>query len=123
MGGHNNVAAVVVALSAVGARRGIDMRRYNPWYFPSAEGYRARLEAAGFRVEQIDIIPRPTYLATGIEPWLDAFCEPFLKALPEGDRVAARGEAVALLRPVLVTEDGRWIADYVRLRFRAVLPV
>ena len=25
-------------------------------------------------------------------------------------------------RPVLVAEDGRWIADYVRLRFRATLP-
>ncbi|HEX3864779.1 MAG TPA: methyltransferase domain-containing protein [Stellaceae bacterium] len=120
MGGHNNVAAVVVAFGAVLARRGIDVRQHNPWYFPSAEGYRGKLETAGFRVEEIAIIPRPTYLATGIEPWLDAFCEPFVKALPEPERLAARSEAVALLRPVLVTEDGRWIADYVRLRFRAM---
>jgi trans-aconitate methyltransferase len=122
MGGHNNVAAVVVALSAVLARRGIDARMHNPWYFPSAEAYRKKLEAAGFRVEEIAIIPRPTHIAAGIEPWLDAFCEPFLRALPENERLAARGETVELLRPVLVDEDGRWIADYVRLRFKAVLP-
>lgn len=121
MGGHNNVAAVVVALSAVLARRGIDGRAHNPWYFPSAEAYAAKLEAAGFQVDDIAIIPRPTYIAAGIAPWLDAFCEPFLKALPESERVAARGETVELLRPVLVAEDGRWIADYVRLRFKAVL--
>jgi trans-aconitate methyltransferase len=33
----------------------------------------------------------------------------------------ARGETADLLRPVLMAEDGRWIADYVRLRFRARL--
>jgi SAM-dependent methyltransferase len=121
MGGHNNVAAVVVALSAVLALHGIDVRAHNPWYFPSAEAYQKKLEAAGFRVEDIAIIPRPTYIAAGIEPWMDAFCEPFLKALPEAERLAARSETVDLLRPVLVTEDGRWIADYVRLRFRAIL--
>lgn len=121
MGGHNNVAACVVALSAVLARRGIDAARYNPWYFPSAEAYRKKLEAAGFTVEEIALIPRPTYLTAGIEPWLDAFCEPFLNAVPAADRLAARTETVELLRPVLVAEDGRWIADYVRLRFRATL--
>jgi SAM-dependent methyltransferase len=40
MGGHNNTAAIIVALSAVLARRGLDAHRLNPWYFPSAEAYR-----------------------------------------------------------------------------------
>lgn len=31
-------------------------------------------------------------------------------------------ETADLLRPVLMAEDGRWIADYVRLSFRARLP-
>ncbi len=88
MGGHGNIAAVIVALSAVLARRGLDAQRCNPFYFPTAEAYRARLEAAGFTVEDIRIIPRPTVLPTGIEPWLDAFCEDFLGAVPEDDRVA-----------------------------------
>jgi SAM-dependent methyltransferase len=121
MGGHNNTAAILVALSAVLARRGLDAYRLSPWYFPSAAAYREKLEAAGFTVEDIRIVPRPTTLPTSIEPWLDTFCEAFFGALREPDRTLARGEVAALLRPVLVDETDTWIADYVRLRFRATL--
>ncbi len=122
MGGHNNTAAIIVALSAVLAQHGVDVRRFNPWYFPSAAAYRSKLEAAGFIVEDIRIVPRPTVLPTSIEPWLDAFAGAFFSALPEPDRVSARTEVANLLRPVLMDETGTWIADYVRLRFRARLP-
>jgi trans-aconitate methyltransferase len=121
MGGHNNTAAILVALSAVLARRGLDAHRLSPWYFPSAAAYREKLEAAGFTVEDIRIVPRPTTLPTSIEPWLDTFGEAFFGALPEPDRTPARAEVADLLRPVLVDETGTWIADYVRLRFRATL--
>jgi hypothetical protein len=77
---------------------------------------------SGVAVENIPIIPRPTHLTDGLELWLDAFCEAWLAAVPEPDRAAARAETVELLRPVLLAADGRWIADYVRPRFRAVLP-
>jgi trans-aconitate methyltransferase len=120
MGGHNNTAAIIVALSAVLARHGIDAQRRNPWYFPSAEAYRDKLEQARFTVVEIAIIPRPTPLPTGIEPWLDTFAQDFLGALPEPDRSRARIEVADLLRPVLMDENGTWIADYVRLRLRAV---
>jgi SAM-dependent methyltransferase len=119
MGGHNNTAAIIVALSAVLARRGLDAHRLNPWYFPSADAYRKKLEGAGFTVEEIVIVPRPTILPAGIEPWLDTFAEDFLGAVAEPDRFRARGEVADLLRPVLMDEAGTWIADYVRLRFRA----
>ena len=121
MGGHNNTAAIIVALSAVLGRRGRDAHQLSPWYFPSAGAYREKLEAAGFSVEDIRIIPRPTALPTSIEPWLDTFGEAFFGALLEPDRLAARAEVANLLRPVLVDETGTWIADYVRLRFRAML--
>jgi len=123
MGGHNNTAAIIVALSAVLGRRGLDAHRLSPWHFPSAGAYREKLEAAGFSVEDIRIIPRPTTLPTSIEPWLDIFGEVFFSALLEPDRLAARAEVAKLLRPVLVDETGTWIADYVRLRFRATLSV
>jgi SAM-dependent methyltransferase len=119
MGGHNNTAAIIVALSAVLARRGVDAHRLNPWYFPSARAYRKKLEEAGFTIEEIRIIPRPTVLPTSIEPWLDTFAAAFFGTLPESDRVSASAEVADLLRPVLVDETGAWIADYVRLRFRA----
>jgi trans-aconitate methyltransferase len=119
MGGHNNTAAIMVALSAVFGRRGLDARRLGPWYFPSAEAYRQKLDAAGFVVDDIRIIPRPTPLPAGLEAWLDAFTEDFFGALPSPDRMPARSEVVDLLRPILMDEAGTWIADYVRLRFRA----
>ena len=122
MGGHGNIASVLVALTAVLARRGVAAGPLNPFYFPTAEAYRVKLENTGFAVDDIAILPRPTVLTSDIEPWLDAFCEAFLGAVPEPDRAVARAETVELLRPVLLAEDGRWILDYVRLRFRARLP-
>ncbi len=120
MGGHNNTAAIMVAIRAVLARRGLDAQRLSPWWFPSAAAYRARLEAAGFAVDEIAIIPRPTPLSAGLEAWLDAFTEDFFGALPPAERALARAEIVDLLRPILMDESGTWIADYVRLRFRAI---
>ncbi|MGE5270363.1 MAG: class I SAM-dependent methyltransferase [Thiohalocapsa sp.] len=120
MGGHNNTAAIQVAIDAVLARRGIAGRKLTPWYFPSAPAYRRKLEAAGFEVLQIDLIPRPTVLESGFEAWLDNFADDFFAPLPPPDRRAARSEIVELLRPILVDEEGTWVADYVRLRFRAV---
>jgi trans-aconitate methyltransferase len=122
MGGHNNTAAIQVAFRAVLARRGLEALSLSPWYFPSAGAYRARLEAAGFRVEEIAIVPRPTPLEAGLPAWLDTFAEDFLNPLPADDRAAAKQEIVDLLQPILRDETGLWIADYVRLRFKAVLP-
>ena len=122
MGGHNNTAAIIVALSAVLARHGLDAHQLSPWYFPSATAYRGQLKRAGLRVEEIRTIPRPTVLPTSIEAWLDTFAGAFFGALPEADRSPARAEVAELLRPVLMDETGTWIADYVRLRFRARHP-
>jgi trans-aconitate methyltransferase len=122
MGGHNNTAAIQTAFRAVLGRRGIEALALSPWYFPSAAAYQARLEAAGFRVDEIAIIPRPTPLAAGLSAWLDTFAEDFLNPLAPADRAAAKQEICDLLQPILMDETGLWIADYVRLRFKAVLP-
>jgi trans-aconitate methyltransferase len=121
MGGHGNVAAIVTALLAVLERRGIDGRPAHPWYFPTPAAYRARLERQGFTVETIELIPRPTPLPTGMAGWSETFAEPLFKLLPEAERTAARDEMVELLATSLCDETGAWTADYVRLRFRAVL--
>jgi SAM-dependent methyltransferase len=122
MGGHNNTAAILTAMRAVLARRGIEALSLSPWYFPSAAAQQVKLEAAGFRVEEIAIIPRPTPLPAGLGAWLDTFAEDFLGPLPPTDRAAARQEICDLLQPILMDETGLWIADYVRLRFGARLP-
>jgi SAM-dependent methyltransferase len=122
MGGHNNTAAIQVAFRAVLAKRGIEALSLSPWYFPSAGAYRAKLEAAGFRVEDIAIVPRPTPLEAGFAAWLDTFCEDFFAPLEPGDRATAKREVTDLLEPILRDETGLWVADYVRLRFKAMLP-
>ena len=122
MGGQNNTAAILIAVSAVVARRGLDPTRLSPWYFPSDTAYRRKLEAAGFGVAEMGVFPRQTVLASGMEAWLDNFTDDFFGPLPPGERMAARAEAIELMRPHLTDENGTWIADYVRLRFKAVKP-
>src|SRR5579883_2946832 len=121
MGGHGCVAAITVALFAVLVRRGASGSLESPWYFPTVADYRARLERGGFNLEYIELIPRPTPLPTDMAGWLDTFAAPMLGRLPAGERAAARDEAIAMLRPVLCDEAGRWTADYMRLRFLARL--
>ena len=120
-GGHGNVAAIIVALQAALARRGIDGAALIPWYFPTPDEYRRRLERHGFDVGRIDLIPRPTPLPTGMAAWLETFADPFLQPIPDAERSGLRDEAFELLRHVLRDSSGRWTADYVRLRFAAVL--
>ncbi|HVN91888.1 MAG TPA: methyltransferase domain-containing protein [Candidatus Binataceae bacterium] len=121
MGGHGCVAAIMVSMLAVLQKRGVDTQGVSPWYFPTVDDYKSRLEKAGFTVDYIELIPRPTPLPTAMEGWLEVFGEPMLKLLPAGDRLAARDEVIALVRPVLCDERGRWTADYIRLRFAAHL--
>ena len=71
MGGHGCVAAITIALIAVLERHEIkDGAATIPWYFPTVDDYRARLERAGFKVDYIELIPRPTPLPTNMAGWL-----------------------------------------------------
>jgi trans-aconitate methyltransferase len=120
MGGHGCVAAIAVALCATLERYGIaNPASLIPWYFPTPDDYRERLERAGFQVEYIALIPRPTPLPTGMRGWLETFAIPFTKSVAAEKRAAFLDEVTERLRPVLCDEKGRWTADYMRLRFLA----
>jgi trans-aconitate methyltransferase len=120
MGGHGNVAAITVAMFAVLERRGVANAATNsPWYYPTVDDYRSKLEHAGFVVEYIELIPRPTALPTDMGGWLKTFAMPLIRLLPAADQGATLDEVVELLRPALCDEKGRWTADYMRLRFLA----
>jgi trans-aconitate methyltransferase len=122
LGGHANVAGIVIALTAAADELGLDGARLNPWFFPTPAAYARRLERGGFTVEVIELIPRPTPLPSGLAGWLETFARPYLAAVPPADhgRFLARVEALAAT--ALRDEDGGWTADYVRLRFRARRP-
>lgn len=120
-GGHGNVAAIVTALVAVLDRKGLNGAVRIPWTFPTAQEWQERLERHGFEVQLATLIPRPTPLPTGMEGWLATFANPFVSDLGCAEREAVLAEAIRLLAPALRTQDGSWTADYVRLRFAAVL--
>jgi trans-aconitate methyltransferase len=120
MGGHGNIAAIRVALMAVLEHHGFGDLENDVNYYPTPEAYTRRLERAGFRVEQMALIPRPTRLqAGGMTEWLRTFRQGVLESLPEDLRGPVVEEATGLLERALRDEDGNWIADYVRLRFVA----
>jgi hypothetical protein len=54
-------------------RRGIDGEARVPLYFPTPGDYASRLERAGFRVDSIALIPRPTRLPGDITVYLETF--------------------------------------------------
>jgi trans-aconitate methyltransferase len=121
MGGFGNVAAIDVALCTTLEQFGIaNPSAISPWYFPTADEYRERLERAGFQVAYIELIPRPTALPAGMRAWLETFAIPFTKTIAAENRSEFLDAVTEKLRPALCAPSGNWTADYVRLRFLAL---
>jgi trans-aconitate methyltransferase len=89
MGGLGNIAAIRVALQAVLAPFGIDAEKVAASFYPSPAHYRRLLEAAGFTVRTMELIPRPTPLPAGMEAWLNTFRNGVLDLLEAEDRTQA----------------------------------
>jgi trans-aconitate methyltransferase len=118
-GGKGNVKTIRSALHAGLQRRGIDPTPVDPWYYPSPEEYSELLLNTGFTVDHIELIPRPTKLPGDILSWLEVFAQPFTRSVPEIHREDFLAEVRDSLRTSLIDTDGNWVADYVRLRFKA----
>jgi trans-aconitate methyltransferase len=125
MGGKGNIEKIRTALLQVLADEGFQLNAVTEvWYFPSPAEYAAVLEEAGFTVNALHYYTRKTELASserGIADWLLMFGQPFFTGIPP-EKVWSIAEKVQeLLRPELF-ENGKWYADYVRLRFTASKP-
>jgi len=123
-GGFGNIAAIRVAVRSVLASRGYRVPPVEENYYPTAQAFRAVLEAGGFTVDVCDLIHRPTPLPTGMSAWLQTFRAGFIDSagVPADKRAQVIEDTRALLRPVLADDAGNWTADYVRLRFAARKP-
>ena len=123
-GGHGNIAAIRVAVRSVLGTRGYRVAPMETSYYPTAEGFRAVLETAGFVVDTCEIISRPTPLPSGMTAWLNTFRGGFIDSagVPPEKHAQVIEDVRAMLRPVLADEAGNWVADYVRIRFHAHLP-
>ncbi len=77
------------------------------------------LQASGFQVAEIALIPGPTLLSAGIAAWLRTFRSALLASIDAIDQEAVIEQVSCLLKPVMCTRTGDWCADCVRLRFAA----
>jgi trans-aconitate methyltransferase len=118
-GGGRNVKCIVHALTKLLARHGLKFDEVSPWYFPSDEEYRDRLESNGFRVDAIELFDRPTLLPGDIVDWLKTFAVSLVDPL-DADHEEIYSRLREDLREDLWRGD-RWFVDYVRLRFVATL--
>jgi trans-aconitate methyltransferase len=118
-GGKGNVEKIRSALHGALRRRGIDPVTVDPWYYPAPDEYSRLLTEAGFVVEYIELIPRPTKLPGDLLSWLEIFVQPFMNAVRKKDRGKYLKEVRRELEPRLRDAAGDWFADYVRLRFKA----
>ncbi|MBZ5651843.1 MAG: methyltransferase domain-containing protein [Acidobacteriia bacterium] len=118
-GGHGCVHQIRTALVQALDRRGLDGEARVPWYFPTPGDYATRLERAGFRVDSIALIPRPTPLPSDVIAWLETFALNFFQGFSDEARSDYLQEVRMVLEPQLRDANGIWVADYVRLRFAA----
>ncbi len=119
-GGGNNAYALVSAMQEVFDKHD-DFGKFNsPWYFPSVKEYKTLLESEGFKVEYIELIPRPTPM-DDIKNWLDIFTNGVTKNLTKEQREIFVKECEEILHPKLYSDKKGWVLDYVRLRVKARL--
>lgn len=118
-GGAGNIARLRGALREVLVARGYPVPAEDPQWYAAPDEFRAIYEAAGFTDVEAWLIERPTPLPAGAAAWYRTFRAGFLDSasVPEAEIDAVAAEAEARAAPALRQPDGRWIADYVRLRF------
>lgn len=124
-GGQGNVATIRWAVAEAAATIGVDPDGLgSPWFFPSPAEYATLLEHGGFRVRHLELFDRLTPLddcPDGIVDWLRMFGSELLAGVPADRREQLMHDAATRCRSALL-RDGRWYADYVRLRVWAELP-
>jgi len=122
MGGAGNIQTIRMALYNALMRRGIDPAVYDPWSYLGDSSAKVMLQRVGFETRSVTLIRRPTDLQGDIGPWLETFAGSFMQAVPEDQHPALIDEVRDALQPHLFDPHNKWVADYVRLRFKAVKP-
>jgi trans-aconitate methyltransferase len=117
-GGHGNMRRYCDAIR--GAMEQLGCRTFDalfPWYYPSIAEYAGELERCGFDVTFATLFDRPTPLEgeAGMRDWVRMFGGAFLSGIRPGDHDRLFELMEQRLRPTQY-HDGRWHADYRRLR-------
>jgi len=120
MGAYGNVESVVQTASNILMEKGFDPKEFNPWYFPTENEYSELLIARGFMIESIQTFTRPTELPGDILDWLAIFAQSFTSPLKSSDKKIFYCEMRERLKSQLLSDEEKWIVDYVRLRFKVL---
>lgn len=122
MGGKGNNANILHALKQAFISEKLEpgMPR-EQYYFPSVAEQCALLEQVGFTVSDVCFFKRPTRLEgeQGMKHWMEQFCGFFFRGLTELQKEKITNQTVDSLRQSNYI-NGEWIADYVRLKIKAI---
>lgn len=122
MGGKGNVAHIIEALKKALIKNGFtDQSKIQTWYFPSLSEYTSLLEKNNFRVIFATHFDRETLLKdeNGIKNWLRMFARSYLEGISDKNVDTILEEVEQQLKTSNY-RDGRWYADYKRLRIVAL---
>ena len=118
LGGKGNVArlrdAIAQALKAFNGKS-----PDSPWFFPGIGEYAEMLERHGLEVTSATLFDRPTPLEGGLGDWIAMFGGRYVAGMTPEQRGAFDRQVEELARPAL-WRDGKWVADYRRLRITAI---
>ncbi len=122
-GGKGNIEFIIKALrKSLIKRHYINQANLKLWYFPSISQYTTELEKAGFKVLFAQHFNRLTELDSsknGIINWLSMFGIPFFKNVKDKDIEEIKAEVQTNLK-FCAFKNGKWYADYKRLRIVAI---
>jgi trans-aconitate methyltransferase len=121
-GGKRNIKSIIDAVALAAKELGLTHQIItNFWFFPSVSTYSAMLESQGFEIEQVWLFDRPTKLngENGMYDWINQFAQHAFKNISTEQAEEVKKLAVTLLRSTNY-QNGEWLADYRRLRVKAV---
>ena len=121
-GGKGNVESIVNSLKKSLTDLGLsETAKKIVWYFPSLSEYTTLLENNGFRVVYATHFDRETELKdeNGIRNWIQMFGQSYLQDLQDFEIKAVLNIVEADLEKTN-HKNGKWYADYKRLRILAI---
>jgi trans-aconitate methyltransferase len=122
MGAKHNIESIHNAIKKVLIDEGFEKNtNIEVNYFSSAAEQTVMLEKVGFTVANVIQFERPTELVgeDGMKNWIVQFGQSFFKNIPQEKANSIIDKAVAILKETNYN-NGKWYADYIRLRVKAI---
>ena len=123
MGAKHNIESIHNAVKKVLIDEGFaENTNIEVNYFSSAAEQATMLEKVGFTISNIIQFNRPTELVgeDGMKNWIVQFGQAFFKNIP-GEKVENIIDKAAAILKETNYENGKWYADYIRLRVKAIV--